>query len=376
MGLMSPRRSKTDEIVALLTANRGSKKSDPTIAAAVEAFVEQERKSQKPASVRAIVSVLRGADRKTKDAKGTPLARTYLGQMKTGKVTVGDLNRFFNDRHRDLADSSRKRGMEHTGAFVRFCVKSGWMDRQMLNFITPIRVATKERPWLEPEVLAAIKREIEQSDDPRLDEYWRFSFYVDCETGLRPEEKQRLTPGSLNVKLRVLWVRGKGGGDGKLRKITVSDRFIAYWIEHIERYDIRPNQAMFFERKWESTRGLPGLAGEWIVESKARPCSEGAYLTMYGLITTFAQSLDWQLAVSFSLTPTVMRRTFACLHTIAHARHVPGALDPHQLQMQMGHESANTTQLYRSDVEEYLQRDQARPGTDGLLEDLLGLADD
>jgi len=59
----------------------------------------------------------------------------------------------------------------------------------------------------------------------------------------------------------------------------------------------------------------------------------------------------------FSLTPKILRRTYACSNIIASAMLGAGqGLDLRSLQQAMGHESLETTAHYLSDVAHYLNR--------------------
>ena len=55
------------------------------------------------------------------------------------------------------------------------------------------------------------------------------------------------------------------------------------------------------------------------------------------------------------ITPRVLRRTYACLNVILHAVGL-GGLDLVSLHHAMGHERLDTTQVYLSDVADYLNR--------------------
>ena len=60
--------------------------------------------------------------------------------MKTGQVTARDLDRFFNDRHRDLSDSARKRGIQHIeldAGTVTELEDRGWVDVEGFEPLAP-----------------------------------------------------------------------------------------------------------------------------------------------------------------------------------------------------------------------------------------------
>ena len=355
-----------DKTLQLLSAKRGPKRLDPTMAAAVDAYIEQCRMAQKASSVPSTVSVLKGGQRATKRSAGTPLARSHLGELKTHRVSADDLVHWFNERHRGLAADTRKRGSSALRGLVYFCISRGWMGLEMLHACVRVEAGASTRHWLTPEAVAALIEALEATTDPRFDAYWRFSLRVDLETGIRPGEKQDLVPGDVDPGERVLHIRhGKGHGEGKPRKITVSDDFIAAWRVHAQQFELRADHRVFFRRE----RGKSdGVEDAWRIEDRALPCSKGAFRTTYRALTEIGRSeLPWNLAPSFAITPKVMRRTFACLNCIAHARHEPGARDLRQLQAEMGHASLETTALYLSDVESYLQREAPRVSVTELV---------
>jgi len=352
----TPRNNK---LMQLLSAKRGPKRDDPTLAEAVDAYLDLYRAEQKASSLKSTVSVLKGGEQATKKPAGTPLARTHLGALKTHRTTPEDLTAWYNERHRALAVASRKRGSSALTGLVVFCISRGWMDIEMLRGCVQVKAGPSPRPWLTPEAVAALVAAVEATDDLRFDAYWRFSLRVDLETGIRPAEKRDLLPGDLDPGERVLHIRhGKGRGEGKPRKISVSDDLIAAWRAHGQRFELRANHRVFFRRERGKTDGVEDA---WRIEDRAQPCSTGAFRTMYRALTEVARvELPWDLAPSFAVTPKVMRRTFACLNCIAHARYEHGARDLRQLQAQMGHASLETTSLYLSDVESYLQREAPR----------------
>jgi len=64
-------------------------------------------------------------------------------------------------------------------------------------------------------------------------------------------------------------------------------------------------------------------------------------------------TLPRELQPNFKLVPKAMRRTYACTQLILHRLGL-GGLDLRSLQMALGHESLETTQLYLADVHAYL----------------------
>ena len=205
------------QMMKMMAATRGPKKNDPTVANAVDAFLDHCRMEQTETSFRSMKSVLKGGEKATKKAAGTPLARSHLGQLKTHRATPEDLKRWFIQRHHGLSDDARKRGNAHLTGFIVFCIQRGWMNREAYLARAVVKAGDSPRPWLTPASVTALGEELEALNDPRFDAYWHFSLYVDLETGIRPAEKQDLLPGDLDVRERVLKIRrGKGKGEAKL----------------------------------------------------------------------------------------------------------------------------------------------------------------
>jgi integrase len=98
---------------------------------------------------------------------------------------------------------------------------------------------------------------------------------------------------------------------------------------------------------------------------------QGSLATMYERINEVAETLPFDRAPAFRITPREIRRTYACLHCIASAMNEPGALDIRSLQDAMGHDSLETTALYLADFENYLRRKLPRAAVDDLLDAII-----
>jgi site-specific recombinase XerD len=162
----------------------------------------------------------------------------------------------------------------------------------------------------------------------------------------------RLRANFLDPRAKVLRVLGKGRGQGKQRSVPADDAMIERWQAHIDAHAIRRDGYMLFHRE---TRFIGGSNEEyeWILD-RGRPTSAKPLRRVMKVITELAErQLEPQLIPHFSLTPKVMRRTFACTQLILHSLNL-GGMDIRTLQMAMGHERLDTTQRYLADAEEYI----------------------
>src|SRR3954471_9884613 len=104
----------------------------------------------------------------------------------THAVATDDLTLWFNDRHRGAAANTRARGAKTLRKFVGYCVSRGWMEKGMLLALPSPEAGQTRRDWLTPETVRALVMEVNRGTDPMFDEYWRFSFILDLDTGTRP----------------------------------------------------------------------------------------------------------------------------------------------------------------------------------------------
>jgi integrase len=117
----------------------------------------------------------------------------------------------------------------------------------------------------------------------------------------------------------------------------------------------RSPKRAFFAHLHLETRFIGGSneAYEWIID-KSRPSSGKPLRTVMQKITRLAeQELAAELVPHFTLTPKVMRRTFACIQLILHSLNL-GGMDIRTLQIAMGHTRLDTTQRYLADADEYI----------------------
>lgn len=342
---------------------RHDKRNIPTIAQAIDRFIPHRKREGK--DFRNDISVLRGTENRVtgKKAAGTALAKSELGGLRCDRVTDWDLSDWFEDRHEALAHNTRRRGMATLRALIQYCITNRWMDEAMLEHFAPLpKVDAGHRDWLHPEQVVALVDLIESDE---FDAYQRFAFYTLLCTGVRPAELVKLRANDLDPRAQMLKIgAGKGAGDGKARKVPVDAEYIAMWKAHVSANSVRPTGWMFFRRHRQFIGGGSGEVS-W-VEDKGRHATPTPIRRMLshnearnGRAATslwdLAQvELSAELAPAFQITPRVMRRTFACLALIDHAISPNSGWDLRTLQKALGHASLEITQIYLSDVEEYL----------------------
>ena len=339
---------------------------NPTVAQCVERFIAHRRRTHK--DVQNDISVLRGAERTTgRRAAGPALARSQYGRVRCSQVKDWELSDWFEDRHESLSHNARRRGMATVRAFIEYCTANGWMDKRMIRHFPALpKVGSYDRAWLHPEQVVALLPLVRKY----FDGYLQFAFFTLLCTGVRPSELVGLRASSLDARTHTLTVVGKGRGDGKTRTIPVDDDFIDLWRAHIAAYGIRPSGWMFFHRHREFVGGQTGET-YWVYDLSrhATPSPirrmlshhEGSHGRTAPSLWDLAQAeLPSELAPHFQITPRVMRRTFACLALIDHALSPSSGWDLRTLQRALGHESLSVTEIYLSDVEDYLMLKRGR----------------
>jgi integrase len=123
------------------------------------------------------------------------------------------------------------------------------------------------------------------------------------------------------------------------------------WNAHVRRYAIAPNGWMFFYR---SPRFVSQTEYEWVID-KRRHCGPKPFQRICALLQAEAErQLAAELTPNFTVTPHVLRRTFACIKLIENALGL-GGMDLVTLQGVMGHDSLETTRDYLADVDSYLK---------------------
>lgn len=337
-----------------------TKRNIPTVAQAVERFINKHRAQR---GVREHISVLLGAQSGRvvgKKAAGTALAKSPLGPLRFDRVSGDEFAAWFHDRHPEhLAASTRKRGRSSLRQLLLYAIASGWADECVLAALPPVSASPPRREWLRPEQLVALDALVTEE---HFTSEQRFMWRCLTNTGLRTEELVRLKPESLNVIDGMLKVRGKGRGDGKDRLVPISPTFRAEWQAYVLAHRLRPTSWLFPRTV---VRFLPGqrYGTERVTTDASRHCTPKAARTVFVKLQELAEDavrdgrLAGELLPPFALTPKVLRRTYACCNLIA--SEVLGAghgLDLRSLQEAMGHESLETTAIYLSDVASYLSR--------------------
>jgi site-specific recombinase XerD len=332
---------------------RTDKRNIPVVALAVQLYIEKEKAARKK-DIRNLISVLQGPEKRVhgKKAAGPALAKSELGQLRCDRVTDSDMRAWFLARHPEhLAPATVKRGMAAMRGFLNLCVRRRWMDELVLEACFSAPDSNPRREWLHPEQLDPISLLIEQSDE--FDDYERFGFEMLRDLGVRPDEARRMRAHHLDPRTMTLTVVGKGRGEGKERGIPVDEQIVARWQAHISRMGIPRDGYMLFQRE---TRFVGGSTEEfeWIADKSRPMLSPKPLLRVMRKVSELAErELQPELVPHFQLTPTVMRRTFACTQLILHALGL-GGMDVRTLQVSMGHERLDTTQRYMADVQEYI----------------------
>jgi integrase len=219
---------------------RSDKRNIPTVARAVDHFLEREEAARKK-DLANLRSVLKGPRERVvgKKGAGPALANSELGKLPCYRVTSIEMTRWFQQRHpAHLASATVKRGMSTMRSFLRFCVKQRWMDEAVLDACFSVPDSNPRTEWLHPEQLDAISLLVERTDE--IDSYDRFAFETLRDLGVRTDEPRRMLANHLDPRAKIVTVIGKGRGAGKRRNVPVDDVIIARWQAHAERHGIRP----------------------------------------------------------------------------------------------------------------------------------------
>ncbi len=181
-------------------------------------------------------------------------------------------------------------------------------------------------------------------------------------TGVRTAELVALKADDLNAIGCTLKVIGKGEGDGKLRHVPVSPEFRDEWQRYVLTRRIKPSGWLFRQSAWRFQAGHYGASERVITDSSKHLTEKAGRTAMDKLVAEFDNALRRgeiapELRPSFSVTPKVLRRTYACTALILADRLGPGyGLDLRSLQVAMGHASLETTAIYLTAVADYLNR--------------------
>jgi site-specific recombinase XerD len=332
----------------------------PTVAQAVELFLNKKGLTQRVVEHR---SVLQGPKTKRvtgRRASGTALACSNLGGLRFDRVTGDDFAAWFGERHpAEMAADSKKRGRSSLKQLLDYAIASGWADPTVLAALPTVKASPPRREWLRPEQVAALCRVIEGS---RLTDEQRFMWSCLLNTGVRVAELVALRADDLNAIDCTVKVIGKGEGDGKLRHIPVSTTFRDEWQRYVLAHHIKPHGWLFRQSAWRFQTGHYG-ASERVITDGSKHCTAKAGRTaMDKLVAEFDDALrrggiSPELRPSFSITPKVLRRTYACSNLIMAEQLGSGyGLDLRSLQVAMGHASLETTANYLTDVQDYLNR--------------------
>jgi integrase len=267
---------------------------------------------------------------------------------------------WLHERHPSTqAASTRKKGRAALSQLFKYAIANEWAKDSLVGALPPAYPSPDRREWLRPEQTAALDALVRV---PRFNAYQRLMWSCLLNTGVRPEELVGLKPNSLNRTDGTLKVVGKGRGDGKPRLIPVSADFQEEYSAFVLGHALAPSSWLFPRMQ---IRFVPGVrfAHEYDVADGNHHCTTKAVRTAIARVRDAAEdavkqgAMDPALLPSFSLTPKVLRRTYACTNLIMSAElgHEYG-LDIRSLQDALGHESLDTTAIYLSDVSAYLNR--------------------
>jgi integrase len=338
------------------------KSSTPTVADAVAGHLSHRRQVK---DYRNEVSLLSGppTGKVTGRRAKVPALAKALGDLNLSRLTAEALADWEFERSGHLSHN-RQRGNRFILLYwLRFCIDKRWLPETWVKHFPALPKQAVRREWLRPAQVGLLLRVAKEV----LDAYKYFALYTFLQTGVRSAELPSLRTNDLNVSERTLTVRGKGRGDGKVRKIPVSPAFVDAWHEHIARYAIPPAAYLFFSRKPRLTGG-PEQDWAWVIDYR-KPASTKVFSHIFDDPTK--EQARGQLTAAImragrsgsaqphelphcAISPLVLRRTFACLALIQHRQTGKGGMPLERLQEAMGHADMNTTKLYLSDVEDYL----------------------
>lgn len=97
-------------------------------------------------------------------------------------------------------------------------------------------------------------------------------------TGVRTDELVGLRPESLNALDRTRMVVGKGRGDGKARRVPVSEEFRDEWQAYVMEHELTLAGWLFPQSAWRFPSGRFGVS-EQVVLDRSRHCTAKAART-------------------------------------------------------------------------------------------------
>lgn len=157
------------------------------------------------------------------------LEAQWNGPVELSEVSASTIDQYLQDlKHVRQHRAATRANVYHTlRSFYRFAVKRGWLDRNPMEDVDPVRVPERERTYLLPEEVNAL---IDTIDSPLV----QFTVLFLYHTGLRISECVHLTLDQVDLEQRVVHViAGKGGKD---RTVPLSHR-LADRVAHYLRYE-------------------------------------------------------------------------------------------------------------------------------------------
>ena len=332
---------------------RSNKQSVPILRVGIKRYIQREESAGKK-DMNNLRSVLLGPEGRVvgKSAAGPAFAQTEFGAIRMDRLEAHNFTRMFKLRMPEgLAPATRKRGMSEMKGFIEYSLEQEWLhDHVSAAIVKNMPDSAPASDWLHPEQVDAITGLVEGSD--QFDDYECFMHDSELALGARPAELVILKRSSFDPHAVRIKVIGKGRGDGKERWVPVDDPYAERWEEHARRNSIKRDGYMFFQRRFLVTGGASHDLG--LVVDKSQPTTEKALRSLYTKIQKLVDAtFPRELQPNFKLVPKAMRRTYACTQLILHRLGL-GGLDLRSLQMALGHESLETTQIYLADVHAYL----------------------
>lgn len=335
----------------------------PLVSEAVPMFLDDVRPRMKATGFRCCKSFLLGSDRPGRPLMGTPIARSNLANRRVGTLTREQLVEHWAHRCPErMAANTKKRNACFFNAFLNYCWEKGWLHPDALNAHMKGHAGNPKKDWIQPEPLVAIEGFLTSQlvDDDPIDEYRVFAFHFLADTGMRPAEAVAAQVRDLRVREGVIHVpAGKGVGDGKARDIRIDQTFITRFQEHCTRFNLKPNDYVFFRRAFRSFGGHEQTRGAWEVVDRSKPASTGTLRTFLAYLSSRLVDarneglLGWDEVPEFVINPSALRKTFACNQLILN-RCGLGGMSLEQLQIALGHADLRTTRIYLPEVEKYL----------------------
>ncbi len=258
-----------------------------------------------------------------------------------------------------LAASTFKKGRSALCQLLNYAIANGWADETVLASLPKAPPSPPRQEWLRPEQVRALDAFV---TDDHFTPQQRFMWSCLLNTGVRPNELVQMQARHLNPIDETLAVLGKGSGEGKLRHVPLSAHFTQLFLAYLNENEISGEDWLFPEMAVRFVEG-DDLEYEHVITDSSKHCSTKSVRAAVAKVGDLAakdvkdKRLEAALVPTFTITPKVLRRTYACTHLIASELMDPGeGMDIRSIQQALGHESLDTTAIYLSDVANHLSR--------------------